>query len=954
MAPLLIWSRWLSAKVSRFRIKLLVATIVLACIYNYVLLKCMQGGSLHNLAHLFATGDPAVIQQVSAGIPLRSPLWLQAVELISDTVLIPLYALSLLVYAVYFMPARFTADPQRWYLRLLNWAVRWLPPCLILLSALADVAENSCLTYWVNKRSMPVSPVVMLVIRAVKLYTIYGAAGYISLLFVLSALVIEFVTDLSRNLWYVFKAITLNKYIRCGIAMLRTVWPVCIVLLITYLFLNVMDQARDLLYSLVNDPIYSICVFACLLLYAIVVWYATRILFILRDQRHLIERVSPADPDRAELMVMLATQDDGTTARRHSLPDHRIIDSQTLRAFTRWTPVVLGLVPFFAFMAALGNVEQTMLHQLALAVEIMAYVGIAYQVKNYVKDADADDCNIHSNPVRDLLPIHQKMLLAALLGGISLVILASVGWTNLLLSRFLGPVAIVFLALTMWVLIASFFTYLDYHYKAPFTLICLLIMMFMNNNNHQIRTISNAKDSYFSKDAATHSIPAYFDTWLEQLLADRDKNRATYGSGPVPVYLISTEGGGIRSAYWTATALQQLDNARPDFFRHVFAISGVSGGSVGASVFTAQYRDKLLTKQKNDSTTFSFDLDKFFARDYLSPLLTAMLIPDMLQKFSPFAINSVDRAQYLEDGWADAYADVQQVNVPSSRPAAVRTSRTMDSSFISLWANPATRYRTPVLFLNATQAETGRKGLLTPLVIQNDTHFDNVIDIQEDVYRHIALKTAASISARFPLVTPPATIRVVNEPATDASNFVDGGYLDNSGTTTLLSILSSITSNTAVLAKLVAKNVVFRIISMNNSVETNPNQQVKSLTGLYEVKAPLMAFLGSWDNSSDYRRYAVKEYARGFGNYGYPRDSTGSRLMLSTINLNRRVGVIPLGWDLSEQAEARIQEQARKLYLAFQQPGAYTGLLAGLSTRNKGTTPLRETKLAYASKFGPK
>ena len=100
----------------------------------------------------------------------------------------------------------------------------------------------------------------------------------------------------------------------------------------------------------------------------------------------------------------------------------------------------------------------------------------------------------------------------------------------------------------------------------------------------------------------------------------------------------------------------------------------------------------------------------------------------------------------------------------------------------------------------------------------------------------------------------------------------------------------------------------------------------------------------------------MKEYARGFRSYGCARDS--GRSLISdkphTINLNRRVGVIPLGWDLSEQAEARIQEQARKLYLSFSQPGVYTDMLAGLSTRRKSIPTLPGSTEAYAGKFRQK
>ena len=51
------------------------------------------------------------------------------------------------------------------------------------------------------------------------------------------------------------------------------------------------------------------------------------------------------------------------------------------------------------------------------------------------------------------------------------------------------------------------------------------------------------------------------------------------------MFLVTAKGGGIRAAYWTAALLTALQDANPEFADHVFAVSGVSGGSVGAGVF---------------------------------------------------------------------------------------------------------------------------------------------------------------------------------------------------------------------------------------------------------------------------------------------------------------------------------------------------------------------------------
>ena len=57
-----------------------------------------------------------------------------------------------------------------------------------------------------------------------------------------------------------------------------------------------------------------------------------------------------------------------------------------------------------------------------------------------------------------------------------------------------------------------------------------------------------------------------------------------------PVFVVSAQGGGLYAAYNTATFLARLIDLCPGFRRHLFAISSVSGGSVGAAVFASALR----------------------------------------------------------------------------------------------------------------------------------------------------------------------------------------------------------------------------------------------------------------------------------------------------------------------------------------------------------------------------
>src|SRR5262249_6224384 len=107
------------------------------------------------------------------------------------------------------------------------------------------------------------------------------------------------------------------------------------------------------------------------------------------------------------------------------------------------------------------------------------------------------------------------------------------------------------------------------------TVVAVLIFEFAGwSDNHRFR---------HSEETVTRtSIDDAFAAWI----ASR-KDRAAYADRPYPVYVIAAEGGGIYAAYHTAKILSRIQDLCPNFAQHVFAISSVSGGSLGAGVFTA-------------------------------------------------------------------------------------------------------------------------------------------------------------------------------------------------------------------------------------------------------------------------------------------------------------------------------------------------------------------------------
>ena len=100
----------------------------------------------------------------------------------------------------------------------------------------------------------------------------------------------------------------------------------------------------------------------------------------------------------------------------------------------------------------------------------------------------------------------------------------------------------------------------------------------------------------------------------------------------------------------------------PNFAQHVFSVSSVSGGSLGAAVFAGLTR----IHSTNDTAKPCLDSlpgrgpletrsDRILSRDMLSPVVWGGLFPDFLQRFVPYPIPVFDRARALEQAFEESW-----------------------------------------------------------------------------------------------------------------------------------------------------------------------------------------------------------------------------------------------------------------------------------------------------------
>jgi hypothetical protein len=263
------------------------------------------------------------------------------------------------------------------------------------------------------------------------------------------------------------------------------------------------------------------------------------------------------------------------------------------------------------------------------------------------------------------------------------------------------------------------------------------------------------------------TIAAALEQWLGTLCrpgtaCDDDADQ------PSPVYVVASEGGGIRAAYWTALVLAELSTRVPDFAARTFAISGVSGGAIGAAVF----RGCLLEAPD----ALAGCVRRFGRADLLTPLVSAWMFEDVLARFIPTSFCAtpgcglLTRGAWFEQALERAAPGLGARLVPAPGPAA-----------------------TPYLLLNATWVETGERAIASDLVI-DAAPFPTARDQLAILGHDLTLTSAAHNAARFPFINAIGTVRSGSEacpqerddatssPARAACGHVaDGGYFDNSG-----------------------------------------------------------------------------------------------------------------------------------------------------------------------------
>jgi hypothetical protein len=435
------------------------------------------------------------------------------------------------------------------------------------------------------------------------------------------------------------------------------------------------------------------------------------------------------------------------------------------------------------------------------------------------------------------------------------------------------------------------------------------------NDNHRVRQYPEMSTHVYPAMQPPDTRPS-FDAYLDAWMADRCATRK-----PCPVVLVSAEGGGIRGAAWTALVLSRLTVAvageapsvgQPLLGRYLFAGSGVSGGSLGL----ATYVSMLAAPTTVEPSKLETHAQAMLSHDFLAPTLANAFFVDFTQRWLPGAWFN-DRSRALTRAW-EAAAHQQGLDA-FAQPFAALYKQVGDS--------PATML--PALFLNSTTVAEGRRFIqhpFRPIATPQRQPWTAGLDGSSWLDPRVPLSEVVLNSARFTYISPAGTLEVhsSNPPLPGRLQLVDGGYFENSGTTTLLELMRLVRARAASRGEAVR----FIVLHISNDPEMvdfvdqhDPHQAMPlysatcpevpgtandRLSG--EAAAPVTALLNTRSARGEYARVQLLHALK--PNNANPTEGD----VLWHFRLCPGNYPIPMGWTISTPVFAELDRQLTRHY----------------------------------------
>lgn len=393
-----------------------------------------------------------------------------------------------------------------------------------------------------------------------------------------------------------------------------------------------------------------------------------------------------------------------------------------------------------------------------------------------------------------------------------------------------------------------------FNFHVVFITLAILIGNFVEPHYAKLIQKNNSEAVFKRRQHITE----YFRNWVND---SARKNLLNADSIPgYPVYFVLANGGGARSAYWVASVLSKFeDETNSNFSKHLFCLSGASGGSWGNSVFFNLLLNKSNLLQGDSSKTpFQVTAKSYLKKDFLTYTLARMLGPDVFRHIFPLT-KAYDRDAALANAMEE---------VPGEKHFMYNKFAAGFSTFIA--RQQQNNYSLPVLCINTTRMQDGAPGIISNIDL-SDSFFNRRLDVLNmiDEDKDLTLSTAIVMGGSSPYINSAQRIdQKVFNAATGKEEvhphyFVDGGYFDNSGAGIVSEMIIELMremNTDSIMMKYKNKLKFYVLHITNDPVDESRTHAVSPLVN--DLLSPINTLIGSYGSQTSVNDLRLKNYMR--------------------------------------------------------------------------------------------
>jgi hypothetical protein len=448
--------------------------------------------------------------------------------------------------------------------------------------------------------------------------------------------------------------------------------------------------------------------------------------------------------------------------------------------------------------------------------------------------------------------------------------------------------------LTIIMMIISALMSWFYYWTYPLIILVIITMNYLSSKTELFKYRNYAYGlSYNKKDLKEYNFDEINKLASDTNLFENSKNeyletlkawKEKTGEKKPKLIIVSTSGGGSRSALWTFHTLQQLDSIFGNkVFEHTQMITGASGGMVGAAFYRSLVLDQ---KIKNNGNVIILSKKSL------------LIDKDLLNKlsFSAYSNDLFFRLQYFEIGNNSytrdrGFAFEQHLNE--------NTQKIMDKSFEYFKFYEKEAF-IPTMIFSPTIVNDGRRLIMSSqsmAFLCSSLNSANVlnemnenIDFQSffDNNNSIRFLSVLRMNATFPLVLP-----MVSMPTKPEMHIMDAGIRDNYGTKVSLEYLYS-------LKDWISKNTSGVIIlKIRDTKKVLTGEMIHKVSLIDKFTLPFGNMYGNFTRTQDFDHDEMLKISA--NSFKFPID-------LVVFNLREdEKDRISLSWHLTSQEKIKIR-----------------------------------------------